>query len=440
MKHYSASLIGQSNQVEDTTIDSRLQIGANDSIEILAPNTTSTGTDATTPVISGVGLHISTTAAEDKYLDGAGRERLLSAIPGAAVVTNLHVPISNGTTYVDSVVTQSAQGPGASGSEITINLGDNAFENTAISGDLGVAGDVTITGGLTVMGATDFQHSSISTYADTYIELNVKSDKTSAQTTGQVGGILIEDTFDAGGTNATYGGLRWNGGSTAANKWEYNNSAAADGTGGAWVAFGGGAVTSVQGGQGVRVATSGTDATNDGLTPSVASPVLSIDLTATAAGVGGLGFTTVAGNGNDTLGIAPEGITEQMLNANTGTATQVLTLANATTGAFAWVDQSTIANAGSGTVRKVGEDFAAVAATPTPTASTVTVDTTTTNSLISGSNFGSDVQVAVYEDISSGADGSELSQILPQSIVVNASRVVITFPNGRPKGRVVITG
>ena len=102
MKHFSASLIGQSNQVDDTNIDSRLQIGANDSIEIAAPNTGA----------GGVGLIITTTDAADKYLDGSGRERLLTDIAGTNVVTNLHVPLSNGTDYVDSQITQSVTGSG----------------------------------------------------------------------------------------------------------------------------------------------------------------------------------------------------------------------------------------------------------------------------------------------------------------------------------------
>ena len=427
MKHFSASLVGQANQVDDSAIDSRLLIGANDSIEIGAANTATS---------TGVGLIITTTAADTKYLDGSGQERLLADIPGAAVVTNLHVPISNGTTYVDSVITQSGAGPGASGSEISINLGDNAFENTNVSGNLTVAGNTSITGNLVVTGTTQFNHETIAQYADTYLELNVAQDKTSAQVSGE-GGILVEDSFDAGGGNLSYLGLRLNGASTSAHKIQYNAATDAAGTAGTWVDLDFGDVETIQGGAGITVSTTGAD--QDGLTPSVANPIVSIDLTTTAAGAGGLILTDGAGTGDATLGIAPAGITEQFFNVpgTAGVANDVLTLVDPTAGTLGWVSRSTVGSAGgTGTVRKVTMD---IASSGTST-QTYTVDTTTANSQVDMTNIGTNVTVAVYEFVNGSDDAGGLDMLIPENIRVSATSVVVTIPAGGVDGRIVITG
>ena len=434
MKHYSASLVGQNNAVDDANIDSRLQIGADDSLEIAAPHTDST---------TGVGLEITTADPETKYLRGDGQEALITGLQlGLNNITALHVPLQNATAdaYVDSQISQSAVGTGA----VNITIGDDAAGTTSVTGNLSVggnatiSGNTTITGNLDVTGETNFRHQSISTYTDTFIELNVAQDVASndplagQSVTGGVGGILVESdvTYSAQGVaSATQlGGLRFNGAfNSGAGRWEYNNGVTGtDGSGGTWVPFTSGTLTAVQGGNGISVATTGTI---DGLTASATEPVVSVDLTATAAGTGGLAVTTgTTGDGNETLGIAANGITEQMLNVpgTAGQAGNVLSLVDATAGTFGWVPAG-----GGGTTRKITSPIGTGTGTQT-----YSVDTTTTNSQVTGTNLGIDVIVAVYED----AAGGGRSQIIPESVTVTATSVTVVLPAGGVNGDIVIIG
>ncbi len=430
MKHYSASLVGQANQVDDTTIDSRLQIGADDSLVITNAND---GTIAFS-TSGGDGLYIlrsnKSDAANLYYLDGSGQERLLTDIDGTEVVEALHVPISNaaGDAYVDSQITQSVVGDGGTP---TITIGDAVGSTTAVTGILTVGGDATIAGSLTVQGDVTYLDSLNTRIEDQWLELNVPDTSAGAATPPATAGILFANdvAVPMGTTPTSFAGIRW-----AGTEFEWNATAAADGTGGTWNPFG--SDVNYVGGEGIAIATSGTI---DGVTATTAAPIISVDLTTTAAGEGGLEFDVVAGDTNNTLGIAQAGVTEQMLNVpgTAGAADDILTLVDATAGTFAWVSRAIVASAGaSGTVRKVTEDI-----TASGTADRVhVVDTTTTNSQVSTTDIGINVVVAVYEDASVGQDNSSLSQVIPQSIVVTASNVTVTLPAGGIKGRIVITG
>ncbi len=423
MKHYSASLVGQANQVNDTTIDSRLQIGADDSIEIAAPNTGA----------GGIGLIITTTAADTKYLDGSGQERLLSSISGTEIVAALHVPISNaaGDGYVDSQITQSVVGDGGTP---TITIGDAVGSTTAITGILTVGGAATIAGNLTVNGALTYLDTANTRIEDQWLELNVPDTSGGAVTPPATAGILFANDVEVGQNTSpvSFAGIRWSG-----TEFEWNADATASGANTAsttdWQAFGS---SDLVAGEGISIVTTGTV---DGVTATAADPVISVDLTATAAGEGGLEFDAVVGNGNNTLGIAQGGITEQMLNATgtAGAADDILTLVDATAGTFAWVSRATVASAGSsGTVRKVTMDIASSGATT----QTYTVNTTTTNTQVSTTNIGINVVVAVYEFVNGTDDTGGLSQIIPEAVTVSSTAVSVVIPAGGVNGRIVVTG
>ena len=322
---------------------------------------------------------------------------------------------------------------------------------TTVTGGLNVGGNTTLTGNLTVNGTTTTINSSVKAIADQYTEVNSPVDG-QAYVAGQAGGLVSVNTATTTGTGATQthvaataGGIRFNpnpaGDGSIAARWELNNAIADASSNGSingdanWTAIGTGALTGLQAGQGIAIASTGTV---DGLTGTAANPIVSVNLTADAAGAGGLAFTAVSGNGNDTLGIDAEGITEQMLNVpgTAGTATQVLTLVDAAAGTFGWVDRADIANAGAGTVRKLTQDIVASGSAD----QTYTVDTTTANTAVTGSNLGINVQVVCYEDVSTGSDNSELRQFIPQSVTVTAAGVTVVVPAGGVKGRIVITG
>lgn len=436
MKHYSASLVGQANQVDDTTIDSSLMVGANDSIEFAGANT-STNT--------GVGLIIDTTSPEDKYLRGDGQEAAITGLQlGLNSISALHLPLQNATAdgYVDSQIVQSGVGTGA----VMITLGDSAATTTEVTGGLNVGGDAVITGSLTVAGSTTFNHSEISTYADTYLELNVSQDRTTGGGTPGIGGILVEDTYTAGdpATDVVFGGWRFNGTATTANpngRWEYNLAANADGSGGTWIGFDEDFVNSLQGGTGISIHTTGTI---DGLTGTEVSPIVEVDLTATAiaagtgVGRGGLQFDGTEAAG--TIGIADNGVAESMLNiTNAPTAGHILTAGATNSGQFTWVDPGSVGSAGS--VRKLIQNITEDEDGSGDTADEVyTVDTTIANAGVSDANLGINLIVSVYEYVNGTDDAGGLNQVIPQSTVITGTSVTVTLPAGGFNGRIVITG
>ena len=280
--------------------------------------------------------------------------------------------------------------------------------------------------------------------------MNVAQDTTTGDNTGGtngVGGILVESDFTRTNGVATatqLGGLRFNGGhNSGAGRWEYNNGItdAADPNGtGTWLPFAEGTVTSVQGGNGITVATSGTV---DGLTASTTDPVVSIALTGDGPGAGGLVLTNPADtgtpatdNGNQTLGIDVNGITEQMLNVpgDAGVAGNILSLVDPTAGTFAWV-----AAGGTGNVNKYARNFQADAA------GTITITRGAGQTNTTHGFSGSDFSVIVYEILNSSGnkitntapdagdnsvtDATSLSQVIPESTVINIStgEVVVTL-------------
>ena len=138
-----------------------------------------------------------------------------------------------------------------------------AVTGVAVDGNLTVSGNTTVTGNLDVTGTTNFRHQAVSTYSDTFLELNVAQDVDSEDAgaatggTDGVGGILVESDFSRAAGVATgtqFGGLRFNGAADGGNgQWEYNlNATAAGGNGtadatpgqlrpaGVWVPFAGG--------------------------------------------------------------------------------------------------------------------------------------------------------------------------------------------------------
>ena len=470
MKHYGALLTGVNNEV-DGGADSVLTVGDNDAIIIRAPRLSTAadlGDDITdAEALAASGLVIATANGATHVLGADGREVAIAGFGSVNTVT-ARVPVkgvdTNGNAiYVNSIITETHATVDGLNYDENTDLATTATLSNAqgvnIAGNLSISGTTTIGGNLEVTGTTNFRHSSTTTYSDTFIELNVAQDITdsddpnyNATVTGGVGGILVESNYNraSGVVTATkLGGLRFNGdydtpGTTDnVGRWEYNNGITdvndPNGTG-SWVPFSEAVVETVRGGNGITVATSGTI---DGLTASAENPVVSIALTADGPGAGGLVLTNPADtgtaatdNGNQTLGIDVNGITEQMLNVpgDAGVAGNILSLVDPTAGTFAWV-----AAGGTGNVNKYARNFQADAA------GTITITRGAGQTNTTHGFSGSDFSVIVYEILNSSGtkitntapdagdnsvtDATSLSQVIPESTVINIStgEVVVTL-------------
>ena len=419
MKHFGALLTGVNNTVDggDTSV---LTIGTaasnNDSIVIhneapvtatavkipttdfgltLVPYSTITFTGTNSDIISHV-------------LGADGREVAVADL-ATAVNTNLFVPISNGTAFVNSEISQSSTAAG----DITITLGSSLNDMVIISG------------GLQVNGTTTTVNSTTVNVADRFLQVGDTGTSTTA-TTAITGGLIVETSNDGSGTKA-FGGIRYNG--TA---WQVSSDPGADGldAGATWTNLGvaGAGVEVVQGGSGISVAAPATAAATDGLMADTNNPVVRVELTT----VGITDGTTTAGGGlsrdgataaTQTIGIATGGITAGQLAtdiANTraglvnGTAGQVLT--SQANGGFAWGNAGTVAK---------------FAGTFTGAAQLISIPTGTVGTSVANSSHGlsgSDFTVTVYEYLQNGSTtqhsgsgdvaGLRISQIIPEGITI----------------------
>lgn len=447
MKHYGAVLTGDNN-ILDGGESSILNIGTaasnNDVIVIHNDNTTTGTSDAASDgSVAGLVIVPSTSGRGATHVIGAdGREVAIASLGSVNSVTAdfpvKGIDASGNSIFVNSIISEVAPAGGLN-YDATADGATNATNSNATgvqvggnleltnNGNLTVAGNASIVGNLVVTGSTQFNHQSISQYADTFIELNVAQDKSAADTNG-IGGVLVEHSFDANGANARYGGLRFNGAANSnVGQWEYNLAADVNGaatvntnTGatGEWIPFASGTLTGITEGNGINVSTT---ATEDGNTGTAAAPLVSVALTTTAAGEGGLEFDNPTGDGNSTIGIAQAGITEQMLNATgtAGTAGQILSLADPALGTFQWV-----AAGGTGTINRYVETGTKAAATTSVTVGSTAI--TATSGITAAEQ---NLTITVFESTTNG-----FSQIIPESIVIadgtggtNAGDVVVTF-------------
>ena len=453
MKHYGALLTGANNTVaEDSSV---LTVGNSTAAQGVAATQDSIviynlagPSGATDKAVSAAGLVIvpSAVGRGNTHILGAdGREVEIAAIGGNSLnsretfIPTKGVDADGNDIFVNSIISEEFDtttptpsnydmtGDSATTTTNSNAVGVNIGGNLNVTNNLSVTGNTTITGNLDVTGSTNFRHETISQYSDTFIELNVAQDKTTASLNG-TGGLLVEHTFDAGGGNALYGGLRFNGTADSnVGRWEYNLAADVNGdpsvatsTGavGEWIPFPMGTLTGVQGGNGVTVQTTGT---HDGLTASPTNPVIELDLHTTAADrstLGGLAIVDVTGGtGNNELGIAAGGIVEEMLSAtNTPTAGNILSAA--ADGRFTWV-----AAGGTGNVNKF-----TISGTKAAMTTSVTVGTSAISATSGIAAGDQNLQVQVFESVTNG-----FSQILPESIVISdgtvgsAGDVIITF-------------
>ena len=447
MKHYGAVLTGDSNIV-DGNDSSVLTIGtatANDDKIIIynaAPGTVADGKDT-----DDIGLVIvpygtfswSQVGTTGRYipthgLAADGGEYLLSDIQ-LAVNENLSIPISNGTSFVDSVITQDVITQ-TDTEAVVVTIGNSANDS------------VVITGNLTVNGTTTTVNSTTLDVADVYITAattNLNADKPAT-----AGGMFVEYLIENTNTTqeVTYAGIRVG----ADGIWEVtSNATTPDGSTGDWDDLGlsTGGVSSIRGAAGIAVHTAATPL-QDGLTPSTQSPVLRVALTplsitdpGTTAG-GGLTFDGTA-DGSQTIGIDDGGITAGQLASRVsaasslgaannrgglgdGTAGQVL--ASSGDGGFTWTSA----------LQKYADDHTVASGAITIARSTHGI-------------ADNDLTITVYEyinasngnQITGGATTAtaNLNMIIPESITITpAGAVTITVGTAQNSNelRVVIKG
>ena len=397
MKHFGAVLSGDNNIV-DGGESSILTIGTaatnNDSIIIHNEDPASllalkAITDFGLVIVPTTAVSVDGTTGAISHLLGAdGREVAVTDV-GGGVNDNLSIPISTGSTFVNSRISQDIT-TATGAATISIGASDNADT-------------VVIRGNLQIEGSTTEIESTTTTVNDRFI--NLGNTAAGATTTDLTGGIIVETDNDGAGTKV-YGGLRFNGGT---NSWQISTDTSSDGiTSGTWADLGvsGQGVQSVVGAAGITVDTlvaNGRDVNN----PAVAIALTPED--AAAGGIGGLGFT---GTGDArTVGVATDGIDEQHLNVpgTAGLAGQVLSLSNTTTGAFEWVTAAT------GTVQKyvhVGNKAAADVG--------FTIDATDQGD---SSPFhgltGQDFTIVLYELITDGVGAlGGYRQFIPESVLI----------------------
>ena len=273
----------------------------------------------------------------------------------------LTIPIVNaaGDGHVNSALTQTDVSSGTQ----TVTAGGNFV----IDGDLQVKGTTTTVESTTV------------TLADKFLELGTPSDaEANIAAAANSGGLLIVDSTSGGstGTNATkaFGGLRWNG---LVNRFQWSADTV-DGDGGTWNEFG--AIDSVAAGAGITI---------DVTAPRAPKVAVEIEALGVATNQGGL---ALEGTGDAAvLAVADAGIGEGKLAiTNTGTAGQVLTLANQTTNPneFTWATPDT------GFARK--QSFTGTKALADAAVTIVA------GSLAANNQLGQDVSVSVYEKTTNG--------------------------------------
>ena len=445
MKHYGAVLTGDSNIV-DGGESSLLVIGTsttNDDTLVIHNNNTTTGaTDAAADgSVGGLVLVPSVAGRGETHVIGAdGREVEIDGNFGSINSTTARVPVkginaAGNDIFVNSIITEvhatglnyDATADGATTSTMSNADGIQIAGNVAItsSGNLTVAGNTTMTGNLTVQGNTVFHTSTVSQYEDSFIELNVAQDKTAPATSG-TGGILVEHTYDAGGGNELFGGLRFNGAANSnVGQWEYNlaadinGGATASGTAtGAWIPFAAGTLTGVRNGNGITVSES---ATEDGITGTAAEPLVSVNLTGafpteTAASQGGLAFTNVGTtNGDTSIGIAQGGVDAGMLDVTAAASAALdnfLLSYNHAAGNFTWV-----APGGTGSINRAVITGTKLMLTTSVVIPRTSVAGTGVGQTATGIGEGEqNLTVTVYEAVTDG-----FSEILPESIVISSA-------------------
>ena len=396
MKHFGAQLAGLNNQV-DGGEDSLLLVGANDTLVIQTPNTTGGQTlDG-----SVAGLVINSANGSSHVLGADGREIAIADLT-TSVNTNLFVPISNGSAFVNSEIQQSQTTAG----DITITLGSSTADSVVISGNLQVNGTTTTVNSTTIDVADRYA---------TYAHTDLSSDKLAID-----GGIFVEHIVSSGA--ATYAGIRVG----ADGVWEVTSNATTDdGSTGTWTDLGlsTGGIQSVQGGIGIEVTTSGA---KDGLTGSAQSPVLSLDLRSTevssSAATPGGGLATVPTGATGELSIDFGGITAG--NFATSIATTRTGLANGNAqqalvsqgnGGFAWANV--------GTVR----EFIARGTKATSTTFVSVPQATHGLTFSGGATTDEAFTVQVYEE-----QTNRISQILPEAIYIYDTAVSAGAANGVP--------
>ena len=472
MKHYGALLTGANNTVaEDSSI---LTIG-NGRAEQLVPASQDTvviyniegPTGATDKAITAAGLVIVPSAAgrgETHVLGADGREIAIAGNFGSINDNTAAVPVkgidgSGSPIFVNSIITEVNAGglnydataddadTGTNSNATGISVAGNIA--TTGGGDLTVSGDVTITGVLRANGGTQLNHTTTAEVSDQYVELNSPVDGENYGA-NQPGGLAVVRTVTTTGAGAsqthvaeTGGGLRFHpdpaGDGSEAARWEFNtqiadmsSNAAINGDSN-WEPFASGTLTGIGIGQGISVATTG--AAIDGVTPSAAEPVISLNLTGdgtltTGVARGGLTFTNPTGAENTTVGIAANGINEPMLqvsNAGDSTTDGYLLAYDHDNTAFTWVMPG-----GTGSVNKWARNFQ-VGSTGVIT---VTAGTAGTPSNTEHGFTGSDFSVIVYEhlnnagaklEVAPGAGDNaitgsvRLNQVIPESVTVGTS-------------------
>ena len=432
-----------------TSLDSTLTINGDDTLRILATNTTgNTYDDVDNPTSitnrPAAGLVIDSLRGATHILGADGREVAITDV-GGGINSASTIPVVNadGDAFVDSPIVQTTFG--ANNDDDVLMIGTSSKEC-----------DVTIHGNLNILGAGTHTtiHSQDTSVVDRYFEINHPASNNQAYTDDQTGGLIIVQTGTAGtpGTSDTGAGIRFN---PTDDRFEFNvnitdlSTAATIDSATGWTGFG--TLTGINAGAGIAISTTGG-------TPAatVAAPRLDLALTTSAAGVGetspgagdavnptgGLAFSPTPGTDASTVGLAQSGIYEQFLATSgaAGTAGQFLSLADAETGEFQWASPA-------GNVRKITH---ALTAAGRNGQNFYEIDTTTANSQVSGTDLGINLNVQVYETITiadpaqadpgdGSTDISVSSQIIPETIHVTATAVFIGVPTGII-GTVVITG
>ena len=419
MKHFGAKLAGAANTVDgDESSILTIGTGTGNNDSIIIHNETGADEAAGDKTLTDKGLVIVPTASgrgATHVLGADGREVLRTDL-GATANDNLFIPISTGSSFVNSAISQDVTTDATT--VRTIAIGD-AEDIVNITGTANIAtaviNDLTVSNMHSINADNSF-------VADKYFETNHPVDGAAYAATQDAGYVVVQTAATTGSgatqthTPLTGAGIRFNPAASAGDRWEVaetfdftDGSGGAAGSGavptGTWTSIGDYAaaavstgVTSIQAGRGVSEHASG-DAAVDGLTPSDGSPVLRIETTTN----GGIDFSATGAAG--TLELQDGGIVADYLNGDTtgaafsalgnGTAGQIL--ASRGNGRFQWSPAPT----GTSATR-------AFTGTKITTATSFRI--LQTDHLFAGQNL----NVQVYESITGG-----FTQIIPESILIS---------------------
>jgi cytoskeletal protein CcmA (bactofilin family) len=207
----TAGQFGSATSVPVITVNAKGQITARSTATVAGVNgLTYTQSNNNIRVSTATGTTYDDVIHPATTTSGTGRG-VASFDSGDFSLSSGHVSLKNATTGAVLAINGTTNEVNVSRTNGTVTVG--LPDDVTIAGQLNVGENIVVTGNLTVQGTTTTLNTETINLADNLIILN--SDKTSAPTNGETGGIEIER---GSGTNVQ---LRWN---ETSDRWEFTNN------------------------------------------------------------------------------------------------------------------------------------------------------------------------------------------------------------------------